>query len=238
MRLKTILSIALLALAGANAYAQERIVHLTSVGQISKIATTSRSTPDVASAAKTIAPHGWQGFFKTNVDVSKKSKLTTVKNELWTIALDRWLEQEGLKAGLDWEAQRIYFELETAAPSKIAAAQAPAAQGAAVVAPVVAAPEPKAESADSNWTVKVTDLRLENTLTRWAEKAGYKLLWDADRHILITAEDTFSGDFMVALDRILTSPAIRESDYPVEAVVYANNPPLIRITRLGEQAAN
>jgi hypothetical protein len=33
----------------------------------------------------------------------------------------------------------------------------------------------------------------------------------------------------------LSSPGIRMSDFPLEACIYANTPPLVRITRQGEQ---
>jgi Toxin co-regulated pilus biosynthesis protein Q len=86
-----------------------------------------------------------------------------------------------------------------------------------------------------SWSVRVEDITLENTLKRWVQQSNHQLLWDTDREIQITAQDEFSGSFEDALNRVLQSPAIRQSEYPLEAVIYANNPPLVRITRLGEQ---
>ena len=86
-----------------------------------------------------------------------------------------------------------------------------------------------------NWAILTSDVRLETTLERWAREGGYRLVWDADRHILISAADQFSGTISAAINRVLNSPAIRDSDYPLEAVFYANQPPVIRITRLGDQ---
>jgi O-glycosyl hydrolase len=85
------------------------------------------------------------------------------------------------------------------------------------------------------WVILIEDVTLENTFKRWAEQANYQLLWDTDREIQIPAKDEFLGSFEEALARVLQSPAIRQSEHPLEAVIYSNNPPLVRITRMGEQ---
>lgn len=105
-------------------------------------------------------------------------------------------------------------------------------------APPVASAPPisTTEPLSMTWEVRVSDVRLEMTLERWAAAAGYKLLWDADRHVLLSAGDTFRGEFLEAVNRVLQSPAISQSDYPLEAVVYSNNPPVLRITRDGDQS--
>ena len=99
--------------------------------------------------------------------------------------------------------------------------------GASVLAPVAAA---------SQWDVKTSDITLYRTLERWAAAAGYKLKWDASRNFLIGAPDAYTGSFESALQTVLSSAGIRLSDYPLEACIYANTPPLVRITRQGEQA--
>ena len=86
------------------------------------------------------------------------------------------------------------------------------------------------------WDVKTSDITLYRTLERWASAAGYKLKWDASRNFLIGAPDVYSGSFESALQTVLSSAGIRLSDYPLEACIYANTPPLVRITRQGEQA--
>ncbi|MCY3245750.1 hypothetical protein ECE01_17375, partial [Acinetobacter baumannii] len=65
--------------------------------------------------------------------------------------------------------------------------------------------------------------------------AGYSFRWDADRYLLIAAPTVFEGEFVFAVQQVLESPGILYSEYPLEACVYANNPPLLRITRLGDQ---
>jgi hypothetical protein len=93
-----------------------------------------------------------------------------------------------------------------------------------------------AETPPRRWRVLVQDITLERTLQRWGAQAGVRLKWDAQRNFLIGAPDTIEGTFETALKAVLDSAGIRQSDYPLEACIYANDPPLVRITRRGEQA--
>ena len=86
------------------------------------------------------------------------------------------------------------------------------------------------------WSVLVQDITLARTLERWGAQAGYRVKWDAQRNFLIGAPDSVDGSFETALKTLLNSAGIRQSDYPLEACIYANTPPLVRITRQGEQA--
>nr|WP_291740492.1 TcpQ domain-containing protein [Limnobacter sp. UBA1615] len=52
---------------------------------------------------------------------------------------------------------------------------------------------------------------------------------------MIAAGTTFSGTFEYAVEQVLETPGIKNSEYPLEACVYNNEPPLLRITRLGDQ---
>lgn len=114
------------------------------------------------------------------------------------------------------------------------ASQAPLATMAA--APAAPAPqEPSAAVQQQSWEVRTSDVTLSRTLERWAASAGYRLKWDAARNFLISAPSTFSGDFEEALSQALSTPGVRLSDYPLEACIYPNTPPLARITRQGEQ---
>ena len=88
----------------------------------------------------------------------------------------------------------------------------------------------------AHWSVLVQDITLARTLERWGAQAGYRIKWDAQRNFLIGAPDSVEGTFEAALKAILGSAGIRQSDYPLEACIYANTPPLVRITRQGEQA--
>lgn len=84
------------------------------------------------------------------------------------------------------------------------------------------------------WRMNTADKRIDLALNRWASEAGYAVRWDADRYFLIGADATFSGSFEDAVSAVLATPGIRFSDYPLEACLYQNTPPLIRVTRLGD----
>lgn len=112
-------------------------------------------------------------------------------------------------------------------------ASAPSAQPAAAVAvPAV-----------HKWEVRVSDVRLSATFERWAKEASepgsnspsYKVLWDAGKHVLIDATPTYTGTFLEAVEQALSTPAISLSAYPLESCLYPNSPPLLRVTKRGEQ---
>jgi hypothetical protein len=88
----------------------------------------------------------------------------------------------------------------------------------------------------AHWSVLTQDITLARTLERWGAQAGYRVKWDAQRNFLVGAPDSVEGSFETALKSVLDSAGIRQSDYPLEACIYANTPPLVRITRQGEQA--
>ncbi|MEO5687393.1 MAG: TcpQ domain-containing protein [Burkholderiaceae bacterium] len=103
--------------------------------------------------------------------------------------------------------------------------------------PVVAYATPATTDAGSgHWSVLVQDITLARTLERWGAQAGYRVKWDAQRNFLIGAPHSVDGTFESALKAVLNSAGIRQSDYPLEACIYANTPPLVRVTRQGEQA--
>ena len=100
----------------------------------------------------------------------------------------------------------------------------------------VPVPVPLPDTVSARWSVLVQDITLARTLERWGAQAGVRVKWDAQRNFLIGAPDTIEGSFEAALRTLLGSAGIRQSDYPLEACIYANTPPLVRITRQGEQA--
>lgn len=194
--------------------AQSRIEHVGSPPQAGSIASSSVDmSTDIMTAARTIFPPMWSGFSQKNLDVKRTTRLYIRAGESWVAALERWLTQEQMTAKIDWTQQKFYLRNIQNQGSQRFSGEV------------------------RMWSVMPNDIRLENTLERWTKEAGYKLVWDADRHILISAGDQFNGTLTEAINRLLSSPAIRESDYPLEAVIYNNNPPVIRITRLGDQPA-
>jgi hypothetical protein len=120
------------------------------------------------------------------------------------------------------------------AAERVRAIEPVVGEGAAL--PVVPWPTGASAASPSRWEVRTQDITLSHTLERWAAQAGYRLKWDASRNFLIGAPDAYEGGFEDALQAVLGSAGIRGSDYPLEACIYANTPPLVRITRQGEQA--
>jgi hypothetical protein len=104
------------------------------------------------------------------------------------------------------------------------------------VLPVAPYAAPAADPSPGPWRVLVQDITLARTFERWGAQAGYRIKWDAQRNFLIGAPDSVEGTFEAAVRAVLDSAGIRQSDYPLEACIYANTPPLVRITRQGEQA--
>jgi hypothetical protein len=117
---------------------------------------------------------------------------------------------------------------------------APAARQAMPIAPAapvapIALEVPAAQAPRPQWDVAVADVSLLNTFKRWAVTAGYRIKWDALRHVLVEAPGVVTGTFEEAIEQVLSSPGIRNSEYPLEVCFYPNSPPLARITRRGEQ---
>lgn len=100
---------------------------------------------------------------------------------------------------------------------------------------LVTSEPPTAKAPAQQWEVLLSDVTLDKTFERWARAAGYRVKWDAAKNFLVEAHDTFHGDFESAVWDALATPGISYSDYPLEGCVYPNSPPLMRITRRGEQ---
>jgi hypothetical protein len=98
-----------------------------------------------------------------------------------------------------------------------------------VAPPPQPVPKPK-------WTLQLQDLTLYAAFSRWAKEAGWRVLWDADKHLLIDSPDVVTGDFEQAITAVLSSPGIASGAYPLEVCFYPNTPPLVRITKRGDQA--
>lgn len=85
------------------------------------------------------------------------------------------------------------------------------------------------------WSMEAKDVNYFGVFTRWAEKAGYQVRWDAGKHFFVEAVSTFNGSFEDVVTEVLNNPAVAHSKYPLEVCFYPNTPPLARITRKGEQ---
>ena len=87
----------------------------------------------------------------------------------------------------------------------------------------------------SLWEMRLQDITLAQTLQRWSQQAGWKLIWDVDKHILIDSPHQFKGSFEEAVGLLLAAPSFVAAGLPLEVCFYPNTPPLARITRKGEQ---
>ena len=115
----------------------------------------------------------------------------------------------------------------------------------AIVAPVLAMQKavdaqpaniaPKITPTLQTWAIESTDVRLVDAFSRWTQKAGMQLRWDATRHVELGATNTYEGDVSEAMISALKSPSISNSDFPLEICFYPNKPILARVTRQGEQ---
>lgn len=85
------------------------------------------------------------------------------------------------------------------------------------------------------WEVRLQDVNFANTFSRWAAESGWRVRWDARKHVLVEALDRIGGSFEDAVTAVLEGPGIAGSAYPLEVCFYPNQPPLARITRKGEQ---
>lgn len=122
----------------------------------------------------------------------------------------------------------------TAAPAQVFRPAASVATPA--VAAVAASPVPQGPVMHG-YEVRLTDIRLSTAMVRWATEGGVRIRWDADKHVLISAPQTFTAASVLdAVAMALATPGIRNSEFPLEACEYPNTPRLIRITRQGEQA--
>lgn len=111
----------------------------------------------------------------------------------------------------------------------------PVEAAAAAVVPLLPAakvPEPEPEP---SWEIKATDFRLDRVLERWSQQAGWRLQWDAARHVELSGPNVFRGSFESAVAQVLSTPGIRMSEFPLEGCIYPNTPRLMRITRMGDQ---
>ena len=124
------------------------------------------------------------------------------------------------------------------APASAAAANAQAASAGrpAVQASATAQARPKSTRLvcpnpnGQTWWVKLEDQTVRQTLVRWAEFAGWQLVWEADRDFPIEAEAKFEGTLRCSVEILMRSLA--DTDYPVRALMN-NDSKVIRIQRYG-----
>lgn len=103
------------------------------------------------------------------------------------------------------------------------------------LAPVTPITAEKSIPAPIVWEIKLQDITLAQTLQRWSQKAGWKLIWDVDKHLLIDSPHQLEGSFEEAVGWLLSTPSLAAAGIPLEVCFYPNTPPLARVTKKGQQ---
>ena len=81
------------------------------------------------------------------------------------------------------------------------------------------------EAVNHGWTVDPDEHRtLRGTLESWAARAGWTLVWNAERDYVVGAAAAFEGGFLEAADLLLSGPATRRT---LEARAYRANRHLV-----------
>jgi hypothetical protein len=78
------------------------------------------------------------------------------------------------------------------------------------------------------WSIEQSEKRLSSALERWAQQAGWQLVWEADRDFVIESNLHLEGEFLKAVGTVMQS--LSKTDYPLQA--RANSATLtLRISR-------
>jgi hypothetical protein len=67
------------------------------------------------------------------------------------------------------------------------------------------------------WSLQPEDKRLSAALNRWAQQAGWQIVWEAERDFIIESSLHLSGDFLKSVSTVMQSLA--STDYPLQAKV-------------------
>lgn len=65
------------------------------------------------------------------------------------------------------------------------------------------------------WSLQPEDKRLSLALNRWAQQAGWQIVWEAERDFVIESSLHLSGDFLRSIATVMQSLAT--TDYPLQA---------------------
>ena len=87
------------------------------------------------------------------------------------------------------------------------------------------------EEVPASWELQQNDKTLSTVLARWSQKAGWQLVWDAERDFPIENHIVLDGTFVMVVQTVMDS--LSETDYPLQASL---NPAtrVIRIARYME----
>lgn len=98
-----------------------------------------------------------------------------------------------------------------------------------VEAKITTPPKPLPEP----WVVSANDSTLRRALSKWVQRAGWQLVWDASVDVPINVDAKFTGDFNTAVKRLFQS--LSAADVNLSAVLYSGNR-VLRVTESGRRA--
>jgi hypothetical protein len=82
------------------------------------------------------------------------------------------------------------------------------------------------------WRIQVSDRTIRAALTRWAQQAGWQLIWEAPVDFSVDAPASLTGTFDDALQSVVA--ALAGSNAPVQAILYRGN----KVLRIVEKGAS
>ena len=71
------------------------------------------------------------------------------------------------------------------------------------------------EEVAASWEIQQIDKTLSTVLARWSQKAGWQLVWDAERDFPIESNIVLDGTFVMVVQTVMDS--LNETDYPLQA---------------------
>lgn len=80
------------------------------------------------------------------------------------------------------------------------------------------------------WRIELSDRTMRTALARWAQAAGWQLVWEAPADFGIDAEASVTGTFDDALRSVVG--ALAHSNAPIQAILYRGNK-VLRIVSKG-----
>ncbi len=105
---------------------------------------------------------------------------------------------------------------------------APAIETVAAVAP----PQPVPSQPAAAWEIVPTDKTLNTAMARWAEAAGWQLLWELPVDYAVETRSTVSGTFEQAVEAVAKS--MDAANIPMQAIFYNGNK-VLRIVAKGSE---
>ncbi|MEB8059293.1 toxin co-regulated pilus biosynthesis Q family protein [Pseudomonas fulva] len=96
--------------------------------------------------------------------------------------------------------------------------------------PTFAPPLPKPEE---TWSLSPSDVTLRRVLAKWADRAGWQLVWDAPVDVPLAVNATLKGDFRKVVKKLFLS--LSAADVNLTAFLYSGNR-VLRVAESGRRA--